>query len=91
MQVSVSVKHPFLAQSGARLLHTACGCPCISLRHADDPTLTAESDEELTRLMTKVKEERGKAGPKLTVQKTKTTASGPISSWQMDGETVETG
>ena len=91
MQVSVPVKHPFLAQSGARLLHTVCGCPCISLRHADDPTLTAESDEGLTRLVTKVKEERGKAGPKLSVQKTKAMASGPIGSWQIDGETVETG
>ena len=61
-----------------------------NLRHADDTTLTAESKEELKRLLMKVKEESEKAGLKLNIQKTKITGSGPITSWQIDGETVET-
>ena len=60
-----------------------------NLRYADDITLIAES-EELKSLLMKVKEEREKAGLKLSIQKTKTTASGPICSWQIDGETMET-
>ena len=60
------------------------------LRHADDSTLMAESEEELKSLLMKVKEESEKAGLKLNFQKTKITASGPITSWQIDGETVET-
>ena len=57
---------------------------------ADDTTLMAESEEELKRLLMKVKEESEKAGLKLTFQKTKIMASGPITSWQIDGETMET-
>ena len=62
----------------------------INLRYADDTTLMAESDEELRSLLMKVKEESEKVGLKLNIQKTKITASGPITSWQMDGETVKT-
>ena len=61
-----------------------------NLRHADDTTLMAESEEELKSLLMKVKEESEKAGLKLNFQKTKITASGPITSWEIDGETVET-
>ena len=61
-----------------------------NLRYADDTTLMAESKEELKNLLMKVKEESEKAGLKLNIQKTKTMASGPITSWQIDGETVET-
>ena len=60
------------------------------LRYADDTTLMAESEEELKSLLMKVKEESEKAGLKLNIQKTKIMASGPITSWEMDGETVET-
>ena len=60
------------------------------LRYADDITLMAESEEELKRLLMKVKEEIEKVGLKLNIQKTKIMASGPITSWQIDGETVET-
>ena len=60
------------------------------LRYADDTTLMAESEEELKSLLMKVKEESGKVGLKLNIQKTKIMASGPITSWQIDGETVET-
>ena len=59
-------------------------------KYADDTTLMAESEEELKSLLMKVKEEREKVGLKLNIQKTKIMASGPISSWQIDGETVET-
>ena len=59
-------------------------------RYADDTTLLAESEEELKSLLMKVKEESEKAGLKLNIQKTKIMASGPITSWQIDGETVET-
>ena len=60
-----------------------------SLRHADATTLMEESEEELKSLLMQVKEESEKAGLKLNIQKTKIIASGPISSWQIDGETVE--
>ena len=60
------------------------------LRYADDTTLMAESEEELISLLMKVKEESGKVGLKLNIQKTKIMASGPIISWEIDGETVET-
>ena len=60
------------------------------LRYADDTTLMAESEEELKRLLIKVKEESEKAGLKLNIQKTKMMASGPITSWQIDGEIMET-
>ena len=61
-----------------------------NLRYADDTTLMAESQEELKSLLTKVKEESEKVGLKLNIQKTKIMASGPITSWQIDEETVET-
>ena len=61
-----------------------------NFRYADDTTLMAESEEELKRLLKKVKVESEKVGLKLNVQKTKIMASGPITSWQIDGETVET-
>ena len=61
-----------------------------NLIYADDTTLKAEGEEELKSLLTKVKEESEKVGLKLSIQKTKTMASGPITSWQIDGETVET-
>ena len=61
-----------------------------NLRYADDTTLMAESEEELRSLLMKVKEESEKVGLKLNIQKTKIMASGPITSWQIDGETVET-
>ena len=61
-----------------------------NLRYADDSTLVAESEEELRSLLMKVKEESKKAGLKLNIQKTKIMASGPITSWQRDGETMET-
>ena len=59
-----------------------------NLRYADDTTFMAESEEELRRLLMKVKEEREKVGLKLNIQKTKIIASGPITSWEIDGETV---
>ena len=61
-----------------------------NLWYADDTTVMAESEEELKSLMMKVKEESEKVGLKLNIQKTKIMASGPITSWQIDGETVET-
>ena len=61
-----------------------------NLRYADDATLMAESEEELKSLLMKVKEESEKAGLKLNIQKMKIMASGPITSWHIDGETVET-
>ena len=61
-----------------------------NLRYADDTTLMAASEEELKSLLMKVKEESVKFGLKLNIQKTKIMASGPIISWQIDGETVET-
>ena len=61
-----------------------------NLRYADDTTLVAESEEVLKRLLMKVKEESEKVGLKLNIQKTKIMASGPMTSWQIDGETLET-
>ena len=61
-----------------------------NLSYADDPTLMAESEKELKSLLMKVKEESEKVGLKLNIQKTKVMASGPITSWEIDGETVET-
>ena len=62
-----------------------------NLKHADDTSLTAESKEELKGLLMKVKQESEKAGLKLNIQKTDIMAFGPITSWQIDGETMETG
>ena len=75
----------------AKLLKT-CPALCHSMdcRYADDTTLMAESEEELMSLLMKVKEESEKVGLKLNIQKTKIMASGPIISWEIDGETVET-
>ena len=61
-----------------------------NFRYADGTTLMAESEEELKSFLMKVKEESGKVGLKLNIQKTKIMASGPITSWEIDGETVET-
>ena len=61
-----------------------------NLRYADDTIIMGESEEELKSILVKVREERDKAGLKLNIKKTKTMASGPITSWQIDGETVET-
>ena len=74
------------AQAGIKI----AGRNINNLRYADDTTLVAESEEELKSLLMKVKEECGKDGLKLNIQKTKIMASGPITSWQKDGETVET-
>ena len=74
------------AQAGIKI----AGRNINNLRYADDTTLMAESEEELKSLLTKVKEESEKVGLKLSIQKTKIMASGPITSWQIDGETVET-
>ena len=74
------------AQAGIK----TAGRNISNLRYADDTTLMAESEEELKGLLMKVKEESGKAGLKLNIQKTKVMASVPITSWQIDGETVET-
>ena len=74
------------AQAGIKI----AGRNINSLRYADDTTLMAESEEELKSLLMKVKEESGKVGLKLNIQKTKIMASSPIISWQIDGETVET-
>ena len=74
------------AQAGSK----TAGRNINSLRCADDTTLMAESEEELKSLLIKVKEESEKVGLKLNIQKTKIMASGPITSWEIDGETVET-
>ena len=74
------------AQAGVKI----AGRNINNLRYADDTTLMAESEEELKNLLMKVKEESEKAGLKLNIQKTKIMASGPITSWQIDGETMET-
>ena len=66
------------------------GINIINLRYADDTTLMAETEEELKSLLMKVKEESEKAGLNLNIQKIKIMASGPITSWQIDGETIET-
>ena len=74
------------AQAGIKI----AGRNINNLRYADDTTLMAESEEELKSLLMKVKEESEKVSLKLNIQKTKIMASGPITSWQIDGETVET-
>ena len=74
------------AQAGIKV----AGRNINNLRYADDITLTAESEEELKSLLMKVKEETEKVGLKFNIQKTKIMASGPITSWEIDGETVET-
>ena len=74
------------AQAGIKI----AGKNINNLRYADEITLMAESEEELKSLLMKVKEESEKIGLKLNIQKTKIMASGPITSWQIDGETVET-
>ena len=74
------------AQAGIKI----AGRNINNLRYANDTTLTAESEEELKSLSMKVKEESEKVGSKLNIQKTKIMASGPITSWEIDGETVET-
>ena len=74
------------AQAGIKI----AGRNINNLRYTDDSTLMAESEEELKSLLMKVKEESEKVGLKLNIQKTKVMASGPITSWQIDGETVET-
>ena len=74
------------SQAGIRI----AGRNINNLRYADDTTLMAESEEELKSLLMKVKEESEKVGLKLSIQKTKFMASGPITSWEIDGETVET-
>ena len=66
------------------------GRPINNLRYVDDTTLRAESEEELKSLFMKVKEESEKAGLKLNIQKMKIMASGPITSWEIDGETMDT-
>ena len=74
------------AQNGIKI----AGRNSNNLRYVDDTTLTAESEEELKNLLIKVKEESEKVGLKLNIQKTKIMASGPITLWEIDGETVET-
>ena len=74
------------AQAGIKI----AGRNFSNLRHADDTTLMAESEEKLKSLLMKVKEESENVGLKLNIQKTKIMASGPITSWEIDGETVET-
>ena len=74
------------AQAGVKI----AGSNINNLRYADDTTLMAESEKELKSLLMKVKEESEKVGLKFNIQKTKIMASGPITSWQVNGETVET-
>ena len=74
------------AQTGIKI----AGRNINNLRYTDDNTLMAESEEELKSLLMKVKEESEKVGLKLNIQKTKIMASGPITSWQVDGKTMET-
>ena len=74
------------AQAGIKI----CGRNINNLRYADDTTLMAESEEELKSLLMNLREESEKVGLKLNIQKTKIMASGPLTSWQIDGETMET-
>ena len=76
---------PEEAQAGIKI----AGRNINNLRYADDTTLMAESEEELSSLLTKVKEESEKVGLKLNIQKTKIMAASPITSWEIDGETLE--
>ena len=81
------MRNPGLEEAQARV--KIAGRNINDLRYADDTTLIAESEEELKSLLMKVKEEGGKVGLKLNIQKMKIMASGPITSWEVDGETVE--
>ena len=74
------------AQAGIKIARRTIN----NLRYADDTTLMAESEEELKSVLMKVKEENEKVGTKLNIQKTKIMTTGPITSWQVDGETMET-
>ena len=80
------IKYYFQAQTGIKIARKNIN----NLTYADDTTLMAESEEELKSLLMRVKEESEKVGLKLNIQKTKIMASGPIASWQIVGETVET-
>ena len=87
MQSTSSEMLGWKAQAGIKI----AGRNINNLRYADDITLRAESEEELKSLLMKVKEESEKVGLKLNIQKTKIMTSGPITSWQIDRETLETG
>ena len=87
-QLEPDMRNAGLEEAQARI--KIAGRNINNLRYADDTIFMAESEEELKSLLMKVKEESGKVGLKLSIQKTKIMASGPISSWQIDGETVET-
>ena len=78
------------SRSGMSYINSIAGRNINNLRYADDTTLMAESEEELKSLLMEVKEESEKIGLKLNIQKMKIMASGPITSWEIDGETVET-
>ena len=78
------------AQAGIKIARREIGRNSNKFRYADGITLMAENEEELKRLLMKVKEESEKLGLKLKIQKTKIRASSPITSWQIDGETMET-
>ena len=82
--------HHAKCQNAAQAVIKIAGRNINDFRYADDTTLMAESKEELKNLLMKVKEESEKVGLKLNIQKTKIMASGPITSWQTDGETMET-
>ena len=82
------MRNPGLEEAQAEI--KIAGRKINNLRYADDTTLMAETKKELRSLLMKVKEESEKVGLKLNIQKTKTMASGPITSWEIDGETVET-
>ena len=86
MDQFLKMKYIKLTQAGIKIARRNIN----NLRYADDTTLMAESEEELKSLLTKVKEESEKVGLKLNIQKMKIMASGPITSWEIDGETVET-
>ena len=91
--VQKALNHPKSSNAGLKEAQTGikvAGKNISNLRYADDTTLMAESEEELKSLLMKMKEESEKAGLKLNIQKTKIMASGPITSWQIDGETMET-
>ena len=78
------MRHPGLDEAGIKIARRNIN----NLRYADDTTLMAESEDEIKSLLMKVKEESEKVGLKLNIQKTKIMSSGPITSWQIDGETV---
>ena len=90
MKTSCRVHHANAGLDEAQAGIKIAGRNINNLRYTDDTTLMAESEEELKGLLMKVKEESEKVGLKLNIQKTKIMASGPITSWQIDGETVET-